>query len=141
MNSTTAPTDASVRAADLKAIEQVVATIEHSQVHELPDEFLGLFRSDAIWTTAHGKLLTGLDEIAAFTRRALPGSMANGSVRYELVDVLFIRPDVAAVKARGQYLTLDGEPTGNPTSPLYVMAKEDGRWLLTANQNTEQLPG
>ncbi|MFJ4877144.1 SgcJ/EcaC family oxidoreductase [Streptomyces sp. NPDC088745] len=141
MNSTTAPTDASVRAADLKAIEQVVATIEHSQVHELPDEFLSLFRSDAIWTTAHGKLLTGLDEIAAFTRRALPGSMANGSVRYELVDVLFIRPDVAAVKARGQYLTLDGEPTGNPTSPLYVMAKEDGRWLLTANQNTEQLPG
>ncbi len=141
MNSTTAPTDASVRAADLKAIEQVVATIEHSQVHELPDEFLRLFRSDAIWTTAHGKLLTGLDEIAAFTHRALPGSMANGSVRYELVDVLFIRPDVAAVKARGQYLTSDGEPTGNPTSPLYVMAKEDGRWLLTANQNTEQLPG
>ncbi|MBC9716721.1 SgcJ/EcaC family oxidoreductase [Streptomyces sp. TRM66268-LWL] len=126
--------------AELKAIAEVIATIEHSQVNELPGEFLGLFRQDAIWTTAHGRTLRGLDEIAAFTRNALPGSMANGSVRYELVDVLFIRPDVAAVKARGQYLTLDGEPTGNPTSPLYVMAKEDGRWLLTANQNTFQLP-
>ncbi|MFI6940213.1 SgcJ/EcaC family oxidoreductase [Streptomyces sp. NPDC050418] len=134
MNTTTASS------ADLKAIEQVIATLEHSQVTEDVEEFLGLFRADAIWTTAHGKLLTGLDEITAFTHRALPGAMANGSVRYELVDVLFIRPDVAAVKARGQYLTLDGEPTGNPTSPLYVMAKEDGRWLLTANQNTVQLP-
>lgn len=140
MNATTATTDALAQSADLQAIERVIATIEHSQVNELPDEFLSLFRSDAIWTTAHGKLLTGLEEIAAFTHKALPGSMANGSVRYELVNVLFIRPDVAAVKARGQYLTLDGEPTGNPTSPLYVMAKEEGRWLLTANQNTEQLP-
>ncbi len=140
MNTTAATEDTTARSADLQAIEHVIATIEHSQVNELPEEFLSLFRPDAIWTTAHGKLLTGLEEIAAFTHRALPGSMANGSVRYELIDVLFIRPDVAAVKARGQYLTLDGEPTGNPTSPLYVMAKEDGRWLLTANQNTEQLP-
>ncbi len=139
MNTTTAH-DEQVRAADLKAIEQVIAAIEHAQVNELPEDFLALFRSDAIWTTAHGKLLTGIDEIAEFTRRTLPGAMKDGSVRYELVDVLFIRPDVAAVKARGQYLTLDGEPTGNPTSPLYVMAKEDGRWLLTANQNTFQLP-
>ncbi|NGO78253.1 SgcJ/EcaC family oxidoreductase [Streptomyces sp. YC504] len=140
MNTKTANTNTNTQA-DLEAIEEVIATIEHSQVNELPEEFLSLFRADAIWTTAHGKVLWGLDEIAEFTHKALPGAMANGSVRYELVDVLFIRPDVAAAKARGQYLTLDGEPTGNPTSPLYVMTKEDGRWLLTANQNTEQFPG
>ncbi|SDL18818.1 SgcJ/EcaC family oxidoreductase [Streptomyces indicus] len=139
MNTTTTTSQQDVRA-DLEAIEQVIATLEHAQVNEDVEEFLGLFRADAIWTTAHGKLLTGLDEIAAFTRRTLPGAMTDGSVSYELVDVLFIRPDVAAVKARGQYLTLDGEPTGHPTSPLYVMAKEDGRWLLTANQNTFTLP-
>ena len=40
--------------------------------------------------------------------------------------MLFIRPDVAAVKVRQRYLTLDGEPmTGdNEGAPLYVMAKE-----------------
>lgn len=29
--------------------------------------FLALFRPDALWTTAHGKVLLGLDAIAAFT--------------------------------------------------------------------------
>ncbi|MFI6980775.1 hypothetical protein ACIBSV_19570 [Embleya sp. NPDC050154] len=38
-----------------------------------------------------------------------------------------------------QYLTLDGRPTGNPGTPLYVMAKEAGRRLLVACQNTEIL--
>ncbi|GIG62642.1 hypothetical protein Lfu02_70140 [Longispora fulva] len=126
---------------DIEAIRQVIATIEHSQRNESPEEFLSLFRHDAIWTTAGGRLLWGLTEIADFTRQALPGAMAQQTVTYELVDVLFIRPDVAAVKGRGQYRTLDGVPQGNPTTPMYVLAKEEGRWLITAAQNTEQLPG
>jgi uncharacterized protein (TIGR02246 family) len=45
--------------AELEAIRDVVATLEHSQQNELPDEFVSLFRDDAIWTTAHGKRLNG----------------------------------------------------------------------------------
>jgi hypothetical protein len=45
--------------------------------------------------------------------------------------VLFIRPDVAAVKSLQQYLTLDGQPVGNQGTPLHVMAKEDGQWRLS----------
>ncbi|WP_412537977.1 SgcJ/EcaC family oxidoreductase [Longispora sp. K20-0274] len=127
--------------ADLEALRQIIATIEHSQRNELTEEFLSLFRHDAIWTTAGGRVLWGLTEIADFTRKALPGAMAEQTVTYDLVDVLFIRPDVAAVKARGQYRTLDGVPQGNPTTPMYVLAKEDGHWLITAAQNTEQLAG
>ncbi|WP_283136546.1 SgcJ/EcaC family oxidoreductase [Rhizohabitans arisaemae] len=124
------------RQAEIDAIKQVVAAIEHFQRNELPEEFIGLFRSDAIWTTAHGKRLTGRDEIAEFTRKVLPGAMRDTTVTYEPVHILFIRPDVAAVKAVAQYRTPDGEPVGNPNTPLYVMAKEDGRWLLVACQNT-----
>jgi uncharacterized protein (TIGR02246 family) len=138
MDTETAVTAA--RTADIAALTQVVAALEHSQRNELPEEFIGLFRHDAIWTTGHGRRLTGRDEIAAFTREVLPGAMANRTVTYEVVDVLFLRPDVAAVRAHAQYRTLDGTPEGNPGSPLYVMAKEDGRWLLTACQNTEILP-
>jgi uncharacterized protein (TIGR02246 family) len=138
MDTETAVTAA--RTADTAALTQVVAALEHSQRNELPEEFIGLIRHDAIWTTGHGRRLTGRDEIAAFTREVLPGAMANRTVTYEVVDVLFLRPDVAAVRAHAQYRTLDGAPEGNPGSPLYVMAKEDGRWLLTACQNTEILP-
>ncbi|SEE86926.1 SgcJ/EcaC family oxidoreductase [Jiangella alba] len=118
--------------AELDAIRRVIDVVEHAQNNELPDEFLALFRDDAIWTTGGGKRLYGLDEIAAFTRQVLPGGMTDMSVRFELEHVLFIRPDVAAVKLRQVYTTPDGLDVG---SPLWVMAKEDGRWLLTACQN------
>ncbi|WP_405924416.1 SgcJ/EcaC family oxidoreductase [Streptomyces sp. NBC_00035] len=139
MDTTAIDEEDKTREAEIESIRQVVATIEHSQQNELPEEFIGLFRADAIWTTGHGKRLTGRDAIAAFACQVLPGAMKDSTVTYELVDVLFIRPDVAAVKAHAQYRTPEGEPVGNAGSPLYVMAKEDGRWLLVACQNTEVL--
>jgi uncharacterized protein (TIGR02246 family) len=64
----------------------------------------------------------------------LPAANWDGEVSYEVVHVFFIRPDVAAVKVRQRYLTADDASEG---APLYVMAKqEDGRWMLTACQNT-----
>jgi uncharacterized protein (TIGR02246 family) len=131
--------DEQQRETEIEAIKQVVATLEHPQQHELPDKFVGLFRADAIWTTAGGRRLTGRDEISAFTHQVLPGAMKDSTATYEVVQVLFIRPDVAAVKVRQRPVTLDGAPIEgqNEGSPLFVMAKEDGRWRLVACQNTE----
>jgi uncharacterized protein (TIGR02246 family) len=130
--------DDGVMNAETDAISQVVAVIEHAQRHELVEEFVSLFREDAIWTTGAGKLLIGRDAIADFTRQVLPGAM-NGLVpSYEVVHVLFIRPDVAAVKVRQRYFSPAGDlvtELGEGT-PMYVMSKEDGQWRLTANQNT-----
>lgn len=125
-------------ASEIAAIEQVVAAVEHAQRHELVDDFVALFREDAIWTTGAGRLLIGRDAVAAFTRQVLPGAMAGLVPSYEVVHVLFIRPDVAAVKVRQRYFSPDGvllTDQGEGT-PMYVMSKEDGRWRLTANQNT-----
>jgi|SRR5690606_20895018 len=123
---------------EIAAISQVVATVEHAQRHELVDEFVSLFREDAIWTTGGGKLLIGRDAIADFTRQVLPGAMTGLVPSYEVVHVLFIRPDVAAVKVRQRYFSPAGEllSTQGEGSPMYVMSKEAGRWYLTACQNT-----
>ncbi|WP_327001578.1 SgcJ/EcaC family oxidoreductase [Dactylosporangium sp. NBC_01737] len=118
---------------ELDAIRDVVARVQHAQQRELAEEFIALFRHDAIWTTGHGRRLTGRDEIGVFTRKVLPGAMRGTTVTYEMLDVLFIRPDVAAVRVRQTTSGPDGTAEG---SPVYVMAKEDGRWLLTACQNT-----
>lgn len=120
---------------ELAAIRAVVDTVAHAQANELVDEFVGLFREDAIWTTGHGKRLFGRAAIAEFTAQVLPGATAHGSASYEVEHIMFIRPDVAAVKIRQRYFTLDGE-LDSEGSPMYVMSKEDGRWMLTANQNT-----
>src|SRR5687768_13783499 len=95
---------------DISAITQVVGAVEHAQRHELVEEFVSLFRADAIWTTGAGKLLIGRDAIADFTRQVLPGAMKNLVPSYEVVHVLFIRPDVAAVKVRQRYFTAEGDP-------------------------------
>ncbi|WP_412516249.1 SgcJ/EcaC family oxidoreductase [Actinomadura madurae] len=122
---------------EIEAIEQVVATVEHSQNNELPDEFAALFRADAIWTTGGGKRLYGRDAISAFTHQVLPGAMRETTVTFEVEHVLFIRPDVAAVKVLQTYRTPNGEEVG---TPLFVMAKEDDHWHLTACQNTTVHP-
>ena len=119
--------------AEIDAIQTVVATVERSQNNEDPDEFLTLFRDDAIWTTGAGRRLYGLEEIAGFTRQVLPGGMKDASVTFTLEHLMFVRPDVAAVKVRQVYTTSEGRDVG---SPLWVMAKENGRWLFTACQNT-----
>ena len=123
---------------DIAEIEKLVATVQHAQQNELPEEFIDLFREDAIWTTAHGKRLTGREEIASFTRQVLPGAMKDATATYEVVHVVFIRPDVAAVKIRQRPIKPDGTPITdqNEGSPLYVQSKEDGEWRIVAGQNT-----
>ena len=131
------------READLIAIEQVVATVEHATQNELVEEFLGLFRPDAIWTTGGGKRLFGLDEIAEFTRQVLPGGMQGLTISMEVTHVLFIRADVAAVKIRQLYTSTDGERSDDEGegTPMFVMANEDGVWRLVACQNTGVVDG
>jgi hypothetical protein len=48
------------RETEIEAIRQVVATIEHSQNNELPEEFLGLFRPDAMAVARCPKVTAGL---------------------------------------------------------------------------------
>ncbi|KUL29034.1 hypothetical protein ADL12_28040 [Streptomyces regalis] len=121
--------------ADLKAIAQVVATVERTQRAKDPDGFLALFHPDALWTTGHGKVLIGLDAIGEFTRAVLPAATWDGEVTYEVAHTQFLGPDVAAVKVRQVYHSPKGDLEG---APLYVMTRQDdGRWLLHACQNTE----
>lgn len=120
--------------ADIKAIGQVVATVERAQRAKDVEGFLALFHPDALWTTGHGKVLIGFDAIAEFTRTVLPAANWEGEITYEAVHTQFLRPDVAAVKVRQVYHSPEGETEG---APLYVMTKQDdGRWLLHACQNT-----
>ncbi|WP_413103921.1 SgcJ/EcaC family oxidoreductase [Streptomyces sp. Inha503] len=125
--------------ADIKAIEQVVAAVERAQRAKDVEGFLALFHPDALWTTAHGKVLIGIDAIAEFTRAVLPTASWDGEVTYAAVHTQFLRPDVAAVKVRQVYHSAEGDTEG---APLYVMTKrDDGRWLLHAGQNTEVRAG
>lgn len=137
VNTQSAPHEAGTT--DSRAIERVVADVERTQRAKDAEGFLALFHPDALWTTAHGKVLLGFDAIAAFTRAVLPGAVWDGDVTYEVAHIQFLRPDVAAVKVRQVYHSAEGDAEG---APLYVMTRQDdGRWLLHACQNTEVRSG
>lgn len=124
---------------DAALIEERVAELERAQQQESVDGFVRLLTPDAVWVTAHGKRLTGRDEIYEFTRKVLPGAMKDSTARYEVVHVTFVRPDVAVVNVRQRPVTHDGEPLeGQPEGrPVYVMVKEEGQWKIAAGQNTQ----
>ncbi|WP_405636286.1 SgcJ/EcaC family oxidoreductase [Streptomyces sp. NBC_01178] len=145
---------------DVDAVVAFVARVQHAQQNALPDDFLDGFREDAVWTTAHGKRLTGLPEISAFTRAVLPPQADSPVTATYTVDlILFIRPDVAAVKIwqrpvsrdDGRFLDevfhgqedpsrlMADHPEAVPGTPTYVLAKDDGVWRIAAGQNTQVL--
>lgn len=124
---------------DKLLIAKKVAALERAQQNEDVNGFIRLFTPDAVWVTAHGKRLTGRDEVHAFTKKVLPGAMKDSTARYEVVHISFVRPDVAIVNVRQTPITHDGTPLdGAPQgSPVYVMAKELGEWKIAAGQNTQ----
>ncbi|MFE3578678.1 SgcJ/EcaC family oxidoreductase, partial [Streptomyces vinaceus] len=115
------------------------AEVEHSRQNERVDQFLSLFRrQDPVWTTGHGKRLSGLEEMAALTHQVLPGATAGSTAVYDVARVLFLRPDVAAVNVRRQPPRRDGtrmadRPEGRPCS---IPVKEDGGWRVSAPPRT-----
>ncbi len=124
------------------SVRAVVAELERAQQTEDVDAFVRLFRSDAVWTTAHGRRLTGLAEIAEFTGKVLPGAMRETTARYEVTHVVWVRADVAVVNVAQRAVDLDGHaldeiPQGRPT---YVVARGEEGWHLVAGQNTQIVP-
>ena len=112
-----------------------VAELERTQLSEDVDGFLGLFRPDATWVTGGGRRLTGLDEVAEFTRSVLPGAFAQGSVRYEVELVRLLTPDVAVTGVSQTYVDEHGAETGRGL-PTYVWTRVGEDWYLAVGQNT-----
>ncbi|MFC7548755.1 SgcJ/EcaC family oxidoreductase [Plantactinospora sp. GCM10030261] len=137
------PQAAQRQRADVEAITALVGDVERAQQNESPDDFIAQFAPEAVWTTAHGKRLVGRGEIDAFTRRVLPGAMRDSTATYTVEQILFVRADVAVVTIRQRPISLAGEPlTDQPEGrPTYVLAHDDGRWQITAGQNTQVKEG
>lgn len=133
--------DATGITADLAALlVERVAEVERTQRAEDVDGFLALFDPAATWVTGGGLRLVGLAEIAAFTRRSLPGAFADGgTVAYETQLLRRLADDVVMTGVIQTYADRDGIVTARGL-PTYVWSHDRAGWRIVLGQNTA-VPG
>ena len=103
-----------------------------------PAGFSQLFTQQAVIVNVAGIRITGKDEIYKFIKQAMESFLANVSVKNEVVNITFLRPDVAVVSGIQHIFTeqenlLEEDAKGSLT---FVVVKEQGKWLIAAGQNT-----
>jgi uncharacterized protein (TIGR02246 family) len=125
-------------AADVAAIHALVADIEKGFNTNDADLLVRPFVSDGSAVNVVGVQLTGLAEMLEASRRGLAGPLAEEYARYQLVDLVFLRPDVAIGHKVARAVTAEGRPIDPEPSmiALYVFVKEDGQWWVATRQNT-----
>jgi uncharacterized protein (TIGR02246 family) len=123
---------------DVEAIERIISDIETGFNTKDPDLSVEHFTENATAVSVAGTLLSGRAALLDANIRSLSGPLRDQYARYEVDEVVFVRPDVAVAHKRAWATTADGEPidTDHSMITLYVLVKEDGRWWVAARQNT-----
>lgn len=123
---------------DIAAIRQIITDTQTAYNTNDAELMTAQFTANAVVGNAVGMLITGRDALLDANRRGLAGFLADEYVRYDVVDVTFLRPDVAIAHKTARAITADG--TLIDTEPamvaLYVLVKQEGQWWTAARQNT-----
>lgn len=124
--------------ADIAAIEQIIGNVETAYNTNDAELMTADFTANAAVVNAAGALMTGRDALLEANRRGLAGFLKNEYVRYEVIDITFLRPDVAFAHKVARATTSEGEliDLDHAMIALYVLVKENGRWWTAARQNT-----
>jgi uncharacterized protein (TIGR02246 family) len=123
---------------DEAAIRRIVADVQTAYNTNDARLMNAHFAADASVVTALGKRIDGIDALREFTEQAMAGVLREEYVRYDVTDIRFLRPDVALAYKHATATDAAGEPIelDHAMIALYVLVKEDGRWLVAARQNT-----
>ncbi|MFF3570168.1 SgcJ/EcaC family oxidoreductase [Nocardia jiangxiensis] len=97
------------------------------------DRYDNSFAADVLWGTPFGALVVGHSRINAIHRRMMRLSEPVApSSRFEVVAAASPAPGVVVTQIRRQAV----EPGAFSEVALYVLVERDGRWWLSAAQNT-----
>ena len=124
--------------ADIAAIRQVIADAERAFNGNDADLLVEHFAANATAVGVTGVQLDGREAVLAASKVLFAGALRDQRARYELADVLFVRPDVALAHKHATALDAAGQPVsvGHAMTALYVLVREHDRWWVAARQNT-----
>jgi uncharacterized protein (TIGR02246 family) len=123
---------------DILAIRELVADTERLQ-SDL-EGFTGLLTTDVVLVNFGGRRVSGRDNVHYAMKQALQTPLSDVITRNELVDIAFVRPDVALVSlvkhVSDHRQPTSAEPLQERGSLTFVVVKDDGRWLIALAQTT-----
>jgi uncharacterized protein (TIGR02246 family) len=123
---------------DLDQIRALVADVAAGVAAKDVDRCTARFTPDARSVVASGRRAIGHDAIRAAHEDAFASAQAPDRPRFEVLDVLFVRPDVA-VATTGGWALVDGEEV-DPDRPAsiatWVLEREGDGWWVAARQFT-----
>ena len=125
---------------DIADIRTLLAGVEAGVTTKDPDRCIAQFAADARSVVASGARSIGREAIRAAHVRAFAGSLAGTVARFEILDLLFVKPDVA-VATTGAWAQQDGESEVDLEHPssvvVYVLVRHDTQWWVAARQFTK----
>ncbi|MEU4579666.1 SgcJ/EcaC family oxidoreductase [Nonomuraea sp. NPDC023979] len=127
-----------ITADDTTAVREVPRRIIAAWAANDGDAFAGVFTEDATMILPGDVYVAGREGIRAYMSAAYAGPLKGTRVFGEPVSAKFLGPDAAVLVTKGGVLA-GGESEVAPERAVratWVLAKQDGQWLITAYQNT-----
>jgi uncharacterized protein (TIGR02246 family) len=126
---------------EVEAIRAVVADTEALQSDA--DGFARLLTEEVALVNFGGRRVLGRDNVRQAMRQALETPLAHVYTKTELVDVRFLRPDVALVSTI-KHISDEREPTATDSnaplpergSQTFVLVRERDGWRIALAQTT-----
>jgi uncharacterized protein (TIGR02246 family) len=122
---------------DLEAIRALVD--ESAAVQSDTEGFMRLLTDDVVIVNIAGRRVLGKERMREAMNAALQTRLANVITRNELLDIRFVRPDVAVVSIVKHVTDENEDAAGTvPTrgSLTMTVVNEDGAWRIALAQTT-----
>lgn len=121
---------------DLTAIRALVAAADRHQSDV--EEFVALHHPDLVLVNIAGRRVLGRQALRTAMAAGLKSPLAQVFTRLEVVDVRFIRPDVALVSCTKHVSDERGEGPALPTrgSLTFTVVREPDGWKIAVAQTT-----
>ncbi len=124
--------------ADIVAIRGLIADAERAFNDNDADLLVAHFAENVTAVGVTGTRVVGRDAALEASRAAFDGQLHDQQARYDVADVLFVRPDVALVHKDARAVDASGSSIeiGHTMTALYVVVKEGAGWWVVGRQNT-----